>query len=396
VDLDYTEGERDLRAELRAYFSRQLSGEFADLLREDHGPRYREWMLQLGADGWLGLGWPVEYGGQERSTVEQFIFYDEAQRAGCPVPTIPLNTVAPTLMRYGTQKQKNDFLPRILRGEIDFAIGYTEPDAGTDLAALRTRAIRDGDQYIVNGSKVFTSRGATADYIWLAARTEPNSHDHRGISVLILDTETPGFKTAPIRTIAGYSTYASFYDDVAVPTSNLVGEEHRGWWIIMAQLNHERMAMASFGGLAQGLHDKAVAWAGPTVRHAQRVIDIPWVQANLARSEAILEAMQLLNTRLAWQVGRGEVSPADASAAKVYGTEAAIEVYRLLMEVVGEESIIQGDPHSEWEWGALEFGYRRAVINTFGGGTNEVQRDIVAQIGLGMPRSDRRIRAVSP
>ncbi|GAA1870159.1 acyl-CoA dehydrogenase family protein [Asanoa iriomotensis] len=392
--LTYNDEQRQLRAELSRYFRTHLEGEFSDLRWEDHGPRYRAWIRRLGSDGWLGLGWPVEYGGQGRPAMDQFIFYDEAQRAGAPIPMISLNTVGPTLMDYGTAEQKALFLPAILRGEIDFAIGYTEPEAGTDLASLRTKAVRDGDEYVVNGTKVFTSRGAASDYIWLAARTEPATRDHRGISVLIVDTSAPGFTAAPIRTLASYDTYITTYTDVRVPRDRLVGVEGEGWRLMQTQLNHERIAMAGFGGLAIRLHEEVLAWAGATERDGRPVIHIPWVQRNLARSHALVEAMHLLNCRVAWEVGRDEVAPADASAVKVFGTETVLEVYRLLMEVVGAESLLADGARGQSPWGALEFAYRRAVINTFGGGTNEVQREIVARAGLGMPRVARRLDRV--
>ncbi|MDT4915648.1 MAG: 3-oxocholest-4-en-26-oyl-CoA dehydrogenase alpha subunit, partial [Pseudonocardiales bacterium] len=249
-----------LREQLHDYFTDLRRGPFADLQREDHGPRYRDWMRQLGADGWLGIGWPTEYGGQGRPYVDQFIFFDEAMRCGVPVPMISLNTVGPTLMKYGSDEQRSTFLPPILRGEIDFAIGYSEPDAGTDLAAVRTRARRDGDVYIVDGAKVFTSRGGTADYVWLAARTDPDSVDHRGLSVLIVDTTDPGYSATPIRTLASYDTYSTYYDGVRVPVTHRVGEENDGWRLITTQLNYERVAMASFGGLARTLYEEVLDW----------------------------------------------------------------------------------------------------------------------------------------
>ena len=391
MHLSYTAEQRELRAELSAYFREHLEGEFSDLRWEDHGPRYRAWIRRLGSDGWLGLGWPVKYGGHGRPAMDQFVFYDEAQRAGAPIPMISLNTVGPTLMDHGTAEQKAEFLPAILRGEIDFAIGYTEPDAGTDLASLRTRATQDGDDYVVNGTKVYTSRGATADYVWLAARTDPATKDHHGTSVLIVSTDTAGYSVAPIRTLASYDTYITHYDDVHVPRGRLVGQEGQGWRLMQTQLNHERVAMAGFGGLATRLQADVLAWAGATERDGARVIDVPWVQQNLARSHALVESMHLLNCRMAWEVGRDEVDPADASAVKVFGTETVLEIYRLLMDVVGAESLLADRNRGDSPWGALEFAYRRAVINTFGGGTNEVQREIVARVGLGMPRVARRL-----
>jgi len=396
MHLALSSDERRLRSTLREYFGELLAGEFADLVHEDHGPRYRDWIRRLGEDGWLGIGWPTRYGGRGRGPIEQHLFFDEAQRAGAPVPMIALNTVGPTLMAHGTPEQRATYLPRILRGEIDFAIGYSEPGAGTDLAALRTRAVRDGDHYVVNGSKVFTSRGATADFVWLAARTDPDTHDHHGISVLIVDTASDGYKASPIRTVAGYDTYATYYDDVAVPVANLVGEEHRGWGLIATQLNHERIGMAAFGGLASRLYEDVLAWAREPGTDGRRPIERPWVRSDLARCRVALDAMTLLNRRMAWELGRQAPDPASSSVVKVYGTEAVIEVYRLLMGIVGPESTLASRDGEGSRWADLDFAYRRATINTYGGGTNEIQREIIARTALGLPRVPRRAAGVRP
>src|SRR5205807_1338744 len=205
VHLAYTPAQEQLRDELRSYFDRLLTPEIrAEVFYgEAAGPMYRKVIRQMGADGWLGIGWPEEYGGQGRSPVEQFIFFDECLRAAAPVPLVTLNTVGPTLMRFGTEEQKARFLPAILRGELHVSIGYTEPEAGTDLASLRTRAVRDGETWVINGSKVFTTGGHESDYIWLATRTDPDAPKHEGISIFLVDTTLPGFKAAPTMTLAG-------------------------------------------------------------------------------------------------------------------------------------------------------------------------------------------------
>lgn len=388
VRLRPTEEQKRLRTTLRDYFAAIMTPQVvAELDAEPHGgPCYRRIVKQLGADGWLGIGWPAEYGGQGRSALEQYVFYDESQRARVPVPMIALNTVGPTLMAHGSDEQKQRYLPRILSGDIDFAIGYSEPDAGTDLAALRTRAARDADGWVVNGSKVFTSRGGTADFVWLAARTQPASTGHRGISILIVDTSTPGFAAEEIPTLAGYSTYATYYDDVRVGADDLIGAEGEGWRLITMQLNHERIAMAGFGGLALRLYDDVRRWA----LSRPNVLARPEVGPALARCEALLSAMELINLRTAWLIERDELTSAEASAGKVYGTETVLTVYRLLQEVVGTASTVRDGSAEAALSGDLEWAYRRAVINTFGGGTNEIQRDIIASTGLGMPRAPRR------
>ncbi|MGH3578630.1 MAG: acyl-CoA dehydrogenase family protein, partial [Mycobacterium sp.] len=354
------------------------------------GKTYRSLIRRLGADGWLGIGWPREFGGQGRPPTDQFIFFDEAQRAGAPIPFVTLNTVGPTLMTYGSDEQKAELLPRILAGEIIFAIGYTEPEAGTDLASLRTKAVRDGDEYLVNGSKVFTSGANDADYIWLAVRTNPEAPKHKGISILLVPTSSPGFKFTPIVTVGGVRTTATFYDDVRVPSTSVVGKENEGWRMITTQLNHERVGLAALGGLGHRLWDDTVAWAASTDSgEGGSLIDLAWVRADLARAHAKLEAMKLLNWRMTADTAAGTLDPGDSSAVKVYGTEALIDGYRALLEVLGPVSHLKtGSPGAALR-GEVERAARAAQINTFGGGVNDVQRDIVAAVALKMPRLPR-------
>jgi len=214
--LDYTPEQKQLRDHLRKYFTDMMTPELRAELTgsEGGGPLYHKALQKMGADGWIGIGWPKEYGGQGRSPIEQFIFSDEVQRTGFPLPFLTINSVGNTIMQFGTEEQKKDFLPRILRGTLHAAIGYTEPEAGTDLASLRTRAVKDGDDYVINGSKVFTSLANYADYIWLAARTDPDAPKHSGISIFMVDTKLPGFKLTPIWTMSGVRTNATYFEDV--------------------------------------------------------------------------------------------------------------------------------------------------------------------------------------
>jgi alkylation response protein AidB-like acyl-CoA dehydrogenase len=328
----------------------------------------------MGKDGWLGMGWPREYGGQGRGAIEQLIFLEEAGRAGAPIPLVTLNTVGPTIAHFGTDEQKRRFLPPILSGEIHFAIGYTEPGAGTDLASLRTSAVRDGDEYVVNGQKVFTSGGHEADFVWLACRTDPAAPKHKGISILIVDTDQPGFKWTPINTVAGGFTSATYYEDVRVPVSMRVGEENGGWKMITTQLNFERVALGPSGRIFRSL-EAVLAWAKETrLADGRRVIDVDWVRTNLARVRAKAEVAELFNWRVAWEQEQGRLNPADASAMKVYGTELRIETARLLLEVLGASGYLrEGSPGAALE-GLLEREFRSSIVGTFGGGVNEVQR----------------------
>ncbi|MCY0942626.1 acyl-CoA dehydrogenase family protein [Streptomyces antarcticus] len=385
MHLAPTDGQLRLRTELRTYFK--------DLLPDgvpDDPADQRELLRRIGADGMLGLGWPAEYGGQDRGPAEQFVFFDEAYRAGAPVSMVTLNTVGPTLMKYGTREQKDFFLPRILAGEIVFAIGYSEPEAGTDLASLRTRAVRDegpdgtGD-WVIDGQKIFTSNAQNADWIWLACRTDPQAPKHKGISIILVPTQAPGFAWTPIETVGGLTTTATYYDSVRVPAGNLVGPEHGGWGLITNQLNHERVALAAIGMQAEDFYGVALAHARtPDPVTGERPADLPWVRSRLAEAYARLAAVRLLNWRLVQDVGGGDLAPGDASGVKFLGTESAVEVYRMCQEVVGEEGLIRGPGSESFEGGELERMNRAAQINTFGGGVSEVQREIVAMMRLGM------------
>jgi 3-oxocholest-4-en-26-oyl-CoA dehydrogenase alpha subunit len=392
MDLDYTPEQQQLRAEIRAALEQVMTPErtLALSARMEGGPETRECVRALAAANLLGVGWPKEYGGRGFSAIEQFIFAEEAQRASAPIPLVTLNTVGPTLMQYGTEEQKQTFLPAILDGSVEFAIGYSEPEAGSDLASLRTTAVRDGADYVINGQKMFTSGAAYADYIWLAARTDPNVKKHKGISIFIVPTSSPGFSWQPLHTMPGISTFYTFYDDVRVPASALVAGENQGWQLITTQLNFERAALGNLGAL-EPLFEKTLHWATSTELDGGRVIDQPWVQLALARVEAQVAAYKLVNTRVNAAMAKGVLNMGEASAAKVFGTELTQQVARELLEVLDRSGVRRGDDAPLC--GALESAYRWAVINTFGGGANEIQRDIIAMAGLGLPRAPRDLRA---
>jgi 3-oxocholest-4-en-26-oyl-CoA dehydrogenase alpha subunit len=392
MHISFTPEQEQLRQQLREYFAALMTPERrAGLAHADgeygDGATYKEVVRQLGRGGWLAIGWPAEYGGQDRSVLDQLIFTDEAAIAGVPVPFLTINTVGPTIMRFGTPAQKDQFLPRIAAGELHFSIGYSEPGAGTDLASLRTRAVRDGDSYVINGQKMWTSLIQYADYVWLACRTHPEAPRHKGLSIIIVPTDAAGFSWTPVQTVAGITTSATYYSDVRVPAGNLVGEEHKGWPLITNQLNHERVALTSAAPVMSALAD-VTEWARSTkLGDGRRVIDSEWVQLNLARVHAKIEFLKLVNWRIASTAG--SPGPAVASATKVYGTELTIEACRLLMEVLGANAEVRAGSPGALLGGRIERMHRSALILTFGGGTNEVQRDIIGAIALGLPLGRR-------
>jgi alkylation response protein AidB-like acyl-CoA dehydrogenase len=394
--LDYTPEQEQLRDEIRATMEQVMTPERQAAVSErvEGGPAVRECVRALAGADLLGVGWPKEFGGRGFSAIEQFIFAEEARRVNAPIPLVTLNTVGPTLMHFGTEEQKQTFLPAILDGSVEFAIGYSEPEAGSDLASLRTTAVRDGDEpeagWVINGQKMFTSGAAYADYIWLAARTDPNTKKHKGISIFIVPTSSAGFSWQPLHTMPGISTFYTFYDNVRVPASAIVAGENQGWQLITTQLNFERAALGNLGAL-EPLFEQTLQWALDTELDGGRVIDQPWVQLALARVEAEVAAYKLVNLRVNAAMTKGVLNMGEASAAKVFGTELAQQVAGQLLEVLDHNGLRRGADAPLR--GALESAYRIAVISTFGGGANEIQRDIIAMAGLGMPRAPRDLRA---
>ncbi|MBW2400588.1 MAG: acyl-CoA dehydrogenase family protein [Deltaproteobacteria bacterium] len=391
--IDFTPEHRALRKELRNYYRELFTPELRAAFEAEHeemgGPVFREIVGRMGKDGWLGIGWPTEYGGKGFTAVEQFIFWDETYRARAPLPIISVNTIGPTIMQFGTDAQKAELLPKITSGEMFFGVGYTEPSAGTDLAALQTRAERDGDEYVINGQKIFTTHAQDCEYIWLAARTDPDAPKHKGISIILVPTDSPGFSLTPIYTLGRERTNATFFEDVRVPISNLVGEENSGWMLITSQLNHERITLAA-PGVADRLLDEVWQWAADTPSpDGGRMLDEGWVQIQLAKVYAKLEALKVLNWRSAWTITNGVPNMAEASALKVFGTEFLQEAYNLLLEIIGDAGLIKEGEPGAMLGGLLESSYRTAGTYTFGGGVNEVQRDIIAAAGLGLPRRKR-------
>jgi len=390
MHLDYTDDQRALRDRVRRLLQELVTDELREELhhQEGGGPLYHQVLQRLGREGLLGIGWPVEAGGQGRPPIEEFIFFDEVHRSGFPIPLLTLSTVGPTLLAYGSDEQKAAFLPRILAGKLHFSIGYSEPGAGTDLASLKTVAVRDGDDYVVTGQKIWISLADHADYLWCACRTNADVVKHKGISMLMVPMDAPGVSRTPIRNLGDANIWAVYLEDVRVPVDHRVGPEDGGWRMITRQLNHERIALMMVGPVAR-LAQEVRDWAADTPQHDGVVLDQPWVRRNLALVDAKLEALRLLNWRQAWSLGQGHPRPHEASGIKVFGSEFYVEGYRLLLEVLGVQGLLKRGSPGALLRGELERHYRATLVLTFGGGVNEVQRDIIATVGLGLPRAGR-------
>lgn len=391
--IDLTPGQHALRLKCRDYFQTLMNPELKARMRgAESGDEFRDTIRQMGRDGWLAIGWPKEFGGQGLSATEQLIFFEEANIAGAPLPFVTISTVGPALMEHGTEAQKKEFLPGMATGDIIFAIGYSEPGAGSDLAVLKTQAELQGDletgHFVVNGQKLWTSGIEAADYVWLAARTSQELARHKGISIMVLDTKAKGFSHTLIETVGAF-TAATYYDNVEVPATRLIGQLHGGWRLITSQLNHERLGLGAWSDKVFAPFTKVLQWAKAKDENGRRAVDQAWVRQSLAECYARMEAMRLTNFRIAAGLEAGTMDVSLASATKVYGSEGVIEILHRLMDIVGSSALVRGDSAAAYLMGELEFEVRAATVNTFGGGTNEIQRELIAQFGLGMPRPQR-------
>jgi alkylation response protein AidB-like acyl-CoA dehydrogenase len=393
MDISYTKEQQALKERIAEYMKGIVTPELVEEMKdpeffEGGGPVFKEKMLQMGKDGWLGLSWPIALGGQAIGPVEQYIFTEEVMASGFPYPFLTIDCVGPVLAEHANDFIKETVVKDILKGKTITAVGYSEPDAGTDLASLKTKAERDGDDWIINGQKVWTSLAQFADYVWLAARTnhDPEIKKHRCITMFLVPTSFAGFSHTPIKTM-GFRTNATYYENIRIPDKYRVGEIDAGWKLITGQLNRERLSIVNPGMLG-GLFEQVCEWTAKTKDHAgQAIIHTPWVKENLARIYTELETLKMLCWKQAWAMQTGEPAMADSSAAKVYGSEFFVETYRRLLEVMGQAGTVCQDSEGAILRGKLEQRYRFGSILTFGGGTNEIQREIIAAAGLWLPRA---------
>ncbi len=392
MKIEFTPEQLNLQREIRQYMKDIMTPELAQEMRnpeyfEGGGPEFRRLLKKMGSDGWIALSWPKKYGGREASPIEQYIFTDEVMRAGFPYPFLTTESVGPVLAEHGSEEIRKTVVQGILKGEVIIAVGYSEPSAGTDLASLTTKAEKTADGWLINGQKMWTSLANYADYVWLAARTDPDAaKPHKGLSMFLMPVDNPGFSLTPVHTL-GVRTNATYYQDVQLPGSALVGELNNGWRMITGQLNRERLSLVNYGPIA-ALYEDTAQWAAQTLGgDGQPIINQPWVQANLAKVKIGAEALRLICLKQAWAMTGGNLAMADASAAKVYGSEFFVECYRMLLEIMGQAGALHRDSVGAILQGKLEMRYRVGSVLTFGGGANEVQRDIISAAGLWMPRS---------
>lgn len=394
MKIEFTPDQLALQKEVHEYMKGIMTPELKEEMKDPNffeggGPEFRKQFAKMGADGWISLSWPKALGGKEATAMEQYIFTEEVMASGFPYPFLTTDAVGPVLAEYGNDEIREDVVKSIVQGKTIVAIGYSEPGAGTDLASLTTRAEKDGDEWVINGQKMWTSLANFSDYVWLATRTDPDaSKKHKGLTMFLVPKDVPGFSVTPVWTL-GVRTNATYFDNVRLPDKYRVGEVNKGWRLITGQLNRERLSLVNHGPVHE-LYREVAEWAAATnTSDGQLLISKPWVQHNLAKVKVQLEALKMICLKQAWAMTEGTLEMAEASAAKVYGTEFFVEAYRLLLEVMGQAGIIQGDSPGAILQGKIEHRYRVGSILTFGGGTNEVQRDIISAAGLWMPRASR-------
>jgi alkylation response protein AidB-like acyl-CoA dehydrogenase len=386
MDYTFSKSALDFEAEVKAFLSREWSADRRLRVFEspDAYEEERDFRRKLADNGWLTMSWPKEFGGGARSFEEQYLFQEACNYVGAPTATVAVQQVGPTLMQFGTDEQKERFLPPIARGEVEFALGYTEPDAGTDLASLQLRGKRDGDDYVFNGTKRFTSGAHRSEYVWLAARTDPDAPKHRGISMFLVPLAAEGITVKPIWTLAGYRTNEVYFEDVRVPATALVGEENRGWYYAAHALDFERISIFTVSGV-RAVYDALAEWAR-TEAHGRRPADDPAVRTTLANFRIQIEVLQMLSYRILGMVGRGEHPNHEASEVKIFSTELMQRLQNAGTKLLGLYGQLPPEEERAPVRGRIEQGYRSAVMPTFGAGSNEVMRNIIATRGLGLPR----------
>ena len=394
MKIEFTPEQFTLQQEVREYMKLRMTAELRTEMKdpeyaEGGGPEFRKQFAKMGADGWISLSWPKALGGREATPMEQYIFTEEVMASGFPYPFLTTEAVGPVLSEHASEEIREEVVRSVLQGQTVIAIGYSEPGAGTDLASLTTKAERDGDDWIINGQKMWTSLANFADYTWLAVRTDPDpTKKHKGLTMFLVPKDTPGFSVTPVWTL-GCRTNATYFDNVRLSDKYRVGEVNRGWKLITGQLNRERLSLVNHGPVFN-LYREVGEWAAATeAGDGELLIHKPWVQHNLAKVKVQLEALKMMCLKQAWLMCEGNLGMAEASAAKVYGTEFFVEAYRLLLEIMGQAGIICGDSPGAVLQGKIEHRYRVGSILTFGGGCNEVQRDIISAAGLWMPMAKR-------
>ncbi|MFQ5924475.1 MAG: acyl-CoA dehydrogenase family protein [Dehalococcoidia bacterium] len=394
MDFRFTPEEEAFRKEVREFLESEIPKDCPALEErtriDESWPFLRQLSRKLGEKGWLAIAWPKEYGGQDRSVMEQLIFAEETcYRRVSVAGNTAVTIVGPVLMLYGSEEQKREYLPRIAKGEIDFCLCYSEPGAGSDLASLQCRAVEDGDDFVISGQKTFTSLAHLTEYAWLAARTDPDVPKHKGISLFIVDMKTPGITVRPLIDMLGRHRFNEvFFDEVRIPKSCLVGERNRGWYHLATALDFERTPNLAFfpSAAIRPILEDLVQFAKEVKRNGQPLAEDPVVRRKLAEMFIQYEVGRTLAYRVAYMLEKGLIPNYEASIVKLYSTELHQRVANMGMEILGLYGQLEAG--SKWAQlrGSIEYDCLNSVSATIGAGTSEIQRRIIATRGLGLPR----------
>jgi 3-oxocholest-4-en-26-oyl-CoA dehydrogenase alpha subunit len=392
VDFELDDEQRAWLAEVRRFLqdnvTSALRAEMAEHGLEFQGGQLSAFRREIGDRGWFGLNWPPEYGGLGLTAMHQHLLMSEFEYWGVPGPDLTVTSVAPMIMRHGTEQNKKEFLPGIARGEIVCALGYSEPNAGSDLASLRTRAVRDGDEWVITGSKIWNSGAQRSTHEWLCVRTDPDAPRHRGISVIMVPIDLPGVEIHPLYAWSGYRTNETFFHDVRVPVTNLIGEVNMGWTYITGALDLERGALTNAGDLRRALDD-LVALAARPLRDGSVPSQDPVFRRRLAQAEADVEVARLMGYEAASMLDCGCIPTVEVSVEKIFTSELRQQIADLAIDLLGPDGLIAYRSPDAPLGGFFERLYRVSPLMRFGGGTNEVLRDVIAQRGHGMPSYGR-------
>ncbi len=390
MEYRFTPDDDQFRGELRQFIQSELPPDW-----EGGGrwPEEYDWDFtmhlrgRLAERGWLTMHWPEEYGGQDASPVRSAIYNEELAYLRAPGRDIfGVRMLGPTLMIHGSEEQKQTHLPPIARGEIQWCQGYSEPESGSDLASLSTRAVRDGDEYVINGSKIWTTLAHRSDWIMCLARTDPEAPRHRGISFILVDMKSPGVAVRPVINMTGGHEFNQvIFDNVRVPASNLVGEENRGWYVAVTLLDFERSGI-DYSAIARRLLDDTREYAGKVSRNGEKVTQQPWVRNLLADRYVECEVARLMAYNVAWMQGEGLVPNKEASMSKAFGSETLHRSANSVLEIAGlPGAMARGEERAPLK-GRLPENWMISFSHKIAGGTSEVQRGIIAGRGLGLPR----------
>ena len=392
MDFELDDEQRAWVAEVRQFLAENvtaaLKAEMAEHGLEYQGGELTAFRRKIGAKGWFGLNWPQEYGGLGLTAMHQHLLMSEFEYIGVPGPDLTVTSVAPMIMRHGTEQNKKEFLPGVARGEIVFALGYSEPNAGTDLASLRTRAVRDGDEWVINGSKIWNSGAQRSTHEWLCVRTDPDAPRHRGISVIVVPVDSPGVDIRPLYAWSGYRTNETFFNDVRVPVTNLIGEVNAGWTYITGALDLERGALTNAGDLRRALDD-LIALAAAPMRDGSVPLQDQAFRRRLAQAEADVEVARLMGYEAASMLDSGRIPTIEVSVEKIFTSELRQRIADLALDVLGPDGLMAHRSDGAPLGGFFERLYRVSPLMRFGGGTNEVLRDVIAQRGHRMPSYGR-------